>query len=212
MPPVSFLSIIPGFYGIHRIIECRWSHPDRARASSVHRDRAATGRSIRNLDGAPQRPGRVHGRFVRVSRRPRRRWRPSSRWGGACLVQPSGTERCGRSRLSNGGGARVAGRGERSDHRRRSSAIRALGDAGDRDSPLRHALLPGAHARRARSRNTTKARRPRSNGCRHSEAIARFNRKELLLPPPTYTSIRQLAPRTSIDDVFAWAKPRRSRG
>jgi len=41
------------------------------------------------------------------------------------------------------------------------------------------------------------------------EAIARFNRKELLLPPPTYTSIRQLAPRTSIDDVFAWAKPRR---
>ena len=41
------------------------------------------------------------------------------------------------------------------------------------------------------------------------EAIARFNRRELLLPPPTYTSIRQLAPRASIDDVFAWAKPRR---
>lgn len=41
------------------------------------------------------------------------------------------------------------------------------------------------------------------------EAVARFNRKELLLPPPTYTSIRQLAPRSSIDDVFAWAKPRR---
>ena len=40
------------------------------------------------------------------------------------------------------------------------------------------------------------------------EAIKRFCRKELLLPPPTYTSIRQLAPRTSIDDVFAWAKPR----
>jgi 8-oxo-dGTP pyrophosphatase MutT (NUDIX family) len=40
------------------------------------------------------------------------------------------------------------------------------------------------------------------------EAIDRFNRKELLLPPPTYTSIRQLAPRTSIDDVFSWAKPR----
>ena len=39
-------------------------------------------------------------------------------------------------------------------------------------------------------------------------AIARFNRRELLLPPPTYTSIRQLAPRTSIDDVFAWAKSR----
>ena len=41
-----------------------------------------------------------------------------------------------------------------------------------------------------------------------SEAIARFNRRELLLPPPTYTSIRQLAPRTSIDDVFAWARSR----
>jgi hypothetical protein len=29
------------------------------------------------------------------------------------------------------------------------------------------------------------------------------------LPPPTWTSIRQLAPRASIDDVLAWAKPRR---
>jgi 8-oxo-dGTP pyrophosphatase MutT (NUDIX family) len=41
------------------------------------------------------------------------------------------------------------------------------------------------------------------------EAIARFERRELLLPPPTWTSIRQLAPRASIDDVLAWAKPRR---
>ncbi len=40
------------------------------------------------------------------------------------------------------------------------------------------------------------------------EAIERFSRKELLLPPPTYTSIKQLAPRASIDDVFAWAGPR----
>lgn len=40
------------------------------------------------------------------------------------------------------------------------------------------------------------------------EAIDRFNRRELLLPPPTYTSIRQLAPRTSIEDVFTWAKAR----
>jgi 8-oxo-dGTP pyrophosphatase MutT (NUDIX family) len=40
------------------------------------------------------------------------------------------------------------------------------------------------------------------------EAIARFDRRELLLPPPTYTSIRQLAPRTSIDDVLAWARGR----
>lgn len=41
-----------------------------------------------------------------------------------------------------------------------------------------------------------------------AEAIARFERKELLLPPPTYTSIRHLASRRSIDDVMAWAKTR----
>lgn len=40
------------------------------------------------------------------------------------------------------------------------------------------------------------------------EAIARFERRELLLPPPTWTTIRQLAPRRSIDDVLAWAKSR----
>jgi 8-oxo-dGTP pyrophosphatase MutT (NUDIX family) len=40
------------------------------------------------------------------------------------------------------------------------------------------------------------------------EAIARFMRKELLLPPPTWTSIRQLDKRSSIDDVLAWAKTR----
>lgn len=40
------------------------------------------------------------------------------------------------------------------------------------------------------------------------EAIARFQRKELLLPPPTWTTIRQLAKRTSIDDAIAWAATR----
>lgn len=40
------------------------------------------------------------------------------------------------------------------------------------------------------------------------EAIARFQSRDLLLPPPTWTTIRQLAPRTSIDDVFAWARTR----
>ena len=43
----------------------------------------------------------------------------------------------------------------------------------------------------------------------HEQAIARFDRRELLLPPPTYTSIRQLAPRTSIDDVLGWLQDRR---
>jgi len=41
-----------------------------------------------------------------------------------------------------------------------------------------------------------------------NEAIARFERRELLLPPPTWTSIRQLGKRSSIDDVMQWAKSR----
>jgi len=41
-----------------------------------------------------------------------------------------------------------------------------------------------------------------------NEAIARFERRELLLPPPTWTSIRQLGKRSSIDDVMQWAKLR----
>ena len=38
------------------------------------------------------------------------------------------------------------------------------------------------------------------------EAMARFERKELLLPPPTWTTIRQLAHRRSIEDAMAWAR------
>lgn len=38
------------------------------------------------------------------------------------------------------------------------------------------------------------------------EAVARFQRKELLLPPPTWTTIRQLAHRRSIEDAMAWAR------
>jgi hypothetical protein len=40
------------------------------------------------------------------------------------------------------------------------------------------------------------------------EAVARFERKELLLPPPTWTTIRRLAHRTSIEDAFAWSRSR----
>jgi 8-oxo-dGTP pyrophosphatase MutT (NUDIX family) len=40
------------------------------------------------------------------------------------------------------------------------------------------------------------------------EAIAKFQRKELRLPPPTWTTIRQLATRRSIEDVLTWAKTR----
>lgn len=41
------------------------------------------------------------------------------------------------------------------------------------------------------------------------EAMARFERRELLLPPPTWTTIRQLAPRPSIDDVIEWTRHRK---
>ena len=40
------------------------------------------------------------------------------------------------------------------------------------------------------------------------DAIGRFERRELLLPPPTWTSIRQLATRSSIEDVMVWARSR----
>jgi hypothetical protein len=40
-------------------------------------------------------------------------------------------------------------------------------------------------------------------------AVAKFERRELLLPPPTWTTIRQLEKLTSIDEVFAWARARK---
>ena len=85
-------------------------------------------------------------------------------------------------------------------------AVRALGDAGDRDSPLRHAVLPGANAATDKIAKHDESETTALEWLSPREAIARFDRRELLLPPPTYTSIRQLAPRTSIDDVLAWAK------
>ncbi|MGE0864096.1 MAG: hypothetical protein AB7P34_09360, partial [Vicinamibacterales bacterium] len=38
---------------------------------------------------------------------------------------------------------------------------------------------------------------------------ARFERRELLLPPPTWTTIRQLEKWSSIDEVFEWARRRK---
>ena len=86
--------------------------------------------------------------------------------------------------------------------------------------PFAHWVTPEIETRRYDTRFFL-ARMPQGQIARHDEgettalewltpreAIERFNRRELLLPPPTYTSIRQLAPRKSIDDVFAWAKGR----
>jgi 8-oxo-dGTP pyrophosphatase MutT (NUDIX family) len=87
--------------------------------------------------------------------------------------------------------------------------------------PFAHWVTPEIEIRRYDTRFFV-ARMPDGQVARHDEsettalewlspqeAIARFDRRELLLPPPTYTSIRQLAPRTSIDDVLEWLRDRR---
>lgn len=86
--------------------------------------------------------------------------------------------------------------------------------------PFAHWVTPEIETRRYDTRFFI-ARMPEGQTAKHDEsettalewlspkeAIARFTRKELLLPPPTWTTIRQLAPRTSIDDVLHWMKSR----
>jgi 8-oxo-dGTP pyrophosphatase MutT (NUDIX family) len=86
--------------------------------------------------------------------------------------------------------------------------------------PLAHWVTPEIEIRRYDTRFFL-ARMPAGQTPKHDEgettaldwlspraAIARFERRELLLPPPTWTTIRQLAHRTSIADVMAWARSR----
>ena len=108
----------------------------------------------------------------------------------------------------------------------RAAAVRELEEEAnvritiDDLQPFAHWVTPEIEIRRSDTRFFL-ARMPDGQVAKHdesettalewltpSEAIDRFNRRELLLPPPTYTSIRQVAPRTSIQDVFAWAKSR----
>jgi 8-oxo-dGTP pyrophosphatase MutT (NUDIX family) len=84
--------------------------------------------------------------------------------------------------------------------------------------PFGHWVTPEIEARRYDTRFFI-ARMPEGQTAKHdagettalewlspAEAIARFERHELLLPPPTWTTIRQLAHRTSVEDVLAWAR------
>jgi len=108
----------------------------------------------------------------------------------------------------------------------RAAAVRELEEEAnvritiDDLQPFAHWVTPEIESRRYDTRFFL-ARMPAGQVARHDEgettalewltpreAIERFNRRELLLPPPTYTSIRQVAPRTSIEDVFTWAKSR----
>jgi 8-oxo-dGTP pyrophosphatase MutT (NUDIX family) len=86
--------------------------------------------------------------------------------------------------------------------------------------PFAHWVTPEIETRRFDTRFFL-ARMPHGQQAKHDEgettalewlspraAIAKFERRELLLPPPTWTSIRQLAKRSSIDDVMRWAQSR----
>lgn len=88
-------------------------------------------------------------------------------------------------------------------------------------APLAHWVTPEIEIRRYDTRFFI-ARLPAGQDPRHDDgemtamawmspkaAIARFERRELLLPPPTWTTIRQLEKLASIDEVFAWARRRK---
>jgi len=88
-------------------------------------------------------------------------------------------------------------------------------------APLAHWVTPEIESRRYDTRFFL-ARMPSGQEPRHDEgemtalawlsptaAIEKFARREMLLPPPTWTTIRQLEKLTSIDEVFAWARHRK---
>ncbi len=87
-------------------------------------------------------------------------------------------------------------------------------------APLAHWVTPEIEIRRYDTRFFL-ARMPEGQVPRHDAgemtamawmspraAIARFEQRELLLPPPTWTTIRQLEKLASIDEVMAWARRR----
>lgn len=88
-------------------------------------------------------------------------------------------------------------------------------------APLAHWVTPEIELRRYDTRFFL-ARLPDGQHPRHDggemtalewmspkTAIAKFERRELRLPPPTWTTIRQLEKLASIDDVFSWARQRK---
>jgi len=108
----------------------------------------------------------------------------------------------------------------------RMAAVRELQEEANVDitvddlHPFAHWVTPEIEIRRYDTRFFL-ARMPEGQTAKHDEgettalewltphaAIAKFERRELLLPPPTWTTIRQLAPRQSIDDVLSWARSR----
>jgi 8-oxo-dGTP pyrophosphatase MutT (NUDIX family) len=87
--------------------------------------------------------------------------------------------------------------------------------------PLAHWVTPQIETRRFDTRFFL-ARMPAGQVARHDDgemialewltprgAVEKFERRELLLPPPTWTTIRQLEKLKSIDEAFAWARGRK---
>jgi 8-oxo-dGTP pyrophosphatase MutT (NUDIX family) len=109
----------------------------------------------------------------------------------------------------------------------RTAAVRELQEeasvtiaAGDL-YPFAHWVTPEIETRRYDTRFFL-ARMPEGQEAKHDEgestalewlspaaAIVRFAQRDILLPPPTWTTIRQLAQRVSIEDVLQWARTRK---
>lgn len=123
--------------------------------------------------------------------------------------------------------ARFADLSDEDEATYRTAAVRELAEeANVRVSPadlepLAHWVTPEIEIRRYDTRFFL-ARMPAGQVAKHDEgettalewlsprgAIAKFERRELLLPPPTWTTIRQLEKLSSIDEVFAWARNRK---
>jgi 8-oxo-dGTP pyrophosphatase MutT (NUDIX family) len=109
----------------------------------------------------------------------------------------------------------------------RVAAVRELEEeAGVRVSPsvlipLAHWVTPEVETRRYDTRFFL-ARMPDGQEPRHEQgettefvwlspqqAVARCQQDEIMLPPPTWTTLKRLAAFASVDDVFAWARAQR---
>jgi 8-oxo-dGTP pyrophosphatase MutT (NUDIX family) len=84
--------------------------------------------------------------------------------------------------------------------------------------PLAHWVTPEVETRRFDTRFFL-ATMPPDQEARHdasettelawmtpADAIARSRRRDIMLPPPTWTTLKRLLPFTTLDEVFAWAE------
>ena len=99
----------------------------------------------------------------------------------------------------------IAGGSSGPSHGRCVDSDSALGHAGNRDPSLRHAVLlaqmpDGQIARHDDGEMTALVWLPAA------EAIDQCRRGEMMLPPPTWTTLKQLARFDIVDEALAWAR------